>query len=159
LLLGPITYAAKYPQESLPGSQDGTNGYEDLPVAMEFSHQFLRRFHYSPDRLKYFFILDWEAVVKKESGLFPPGEYKTMIALKRNFPALFGNNIIQGQEFLKINKRFLVLDITGCLSSDIVCHQWFENRIKENSMYSIRQLGVVDGMNFMLVEADSSIPD
>ena len=154
LLLGPIAYAAKYNQEPKPGSEDATYGNLDLPVAVEFSHQFLRRFHYSPDRLRYFFILDWDAALKKGSGSFPPMEYKTMNALRRNYPHLFQNNIVHSKEFLQNHKRFLVLNIAGCLFEDIVCHRWFEMRIKTAPEYTVQQVGIADEMNLMLVEAD-----
>lgn len=154
LLLHPVHYASKFPERQVPGLNDGSYGYNGLPIAMEFSHPFLQRFQYSPERSRYFFILDWYAALDKASGLFSPGEYKTMHALKRNYPRLFRKNILQGEEFLNIHERFLVLDYdNNCSYKDVVCPRWFETRIKNNPQYKVKKIGIVDGMNLVLVEA------
>ena len=152
LLYGPITYAAQYPQEPLPGTGDGKFGYTDLPIAMEFSHPFIKRLHYSPERHRYYFILDWELAEKIDSGLFPPGEYKNMSALKRNYPEVFQNHVIQGQQFLEKFKRFLVVNVDRCTFENMICHRWFEVRIKKDPRYQWRQLGRLSFMSLILVE-------
>lgn len=153
-LLAPLQYARGFPRTELPplGSDQQTGA--GLPIAFEFSHVFLQRFHYSRDRDRYVFILDWDAALDGNSGLFSPGEYKTMEALRRNYPALFRDRIVDGADFLRSHRRFLVLNYgAGCTSSSKICPQWFEIRIEKNEQYSKRRLGSVDGMDLVLVEA------
>lgn len=155
LLLGPIAYAAKFPTEERPGAGDIRYGHRDLPVAVEFSHRFLPRFHYSPEGSRYVFILDWELALQPESGLFPPGEYKTMDALRRHYRDQFKTNIVESEQFLGMHQRFLVLDSEDtCTARDIVCPRWFEVRVENNPLYKVKQLGRVQGMNLVLVEAN-----
>jgi hypothetical protein len=154
LIMHPIYYAEKLNQEQFPGSNDEKYGYTDLPIVVEYSHPFLKRFHYSQKRNRYFFILDWQTALDEASGLFSAGEYKTMDALKRNYPALFQNNVVESQDFIKMYKRFLVLDIgEKCTSKDVFCSQWSERRIRSDSKYDIKKLGIIDNMNLLLVES------
>jgi hypothetical protein len=154
MLLAPLQFARGFPRTELTplgGEQQAGAG---LPIAFEFSQTFLQRFHYSRDRDRYVFILDSDAALDGHSGLFSPGEYKTMEALRRNYPALFRDRIVDGADFLRRHRRFLVLDYgAGCTSSNVVCPQWFELRIAKNEKYSARRLGSVDGMDLVLVEA------
>jgi len=154
LLMHPIYYAEKLNQEQFPGSNDEKYGYTDLPIAVEYSHPFLKRFHYSQKRNRYFFILDWQTALDEASGLASASDYKTMDALKRNYPALFQNNVVESQYFIKMYNRFLVLDIgEKCTYKDVFCSQWSERRIRSNSKYDIKKLGVIDEMNLLLVES------
>jgi hypothetical protein len=63
--------------------------------------------HYSPQKSRYFFILDWQVAVDKNSGSFTPQEYKHLEAIKRNFPEVFRDNIVTTKEFLGRYNRFL----------------------------------------------------
>jgi hypothetical protein len=153
MLLPPLQYARRFPRAELsPLGGDHQDGAA-LPIAFEYSHSFLQRFHYSTDRKRYVFILDWDAALNTHSGLFSPAEYKTMDALRRNYPALFRDSVVEGSEFLRKHRRFLVLNYAGCTSRNIMCPQWFELRIEQNEQYSTRRLGGVDGMDLVLVEA------
>jgi hypothetical protein len=151
LLIYPIWYAKKFPQQQFPGLADNIYGHKELPIAVERSHDFLKRFHYSPERAKYFFILDWQAALAKESGLFSPQEYKTMDALKRNYPSVFQDNIIQTEDFLKRYDSFLIL-AEKCISHDLMCPKWLEIRLRDNVNYAITPLGSIDGGDLLLVE-------
>jgi hypothetical protein len=171
LLVSPIVFARALPKQPLPGSNDSAYGYTDVPVVTQFSHDFVRRLHYSPERSRYFFILDWQAAVDDESGLFAPQEYKHMEALKRNYPELFQNNIIQSEEFLDAYSQFLVLDYKyyeeGCESGDgsqvfhslertpsqaFHCPKWLEKRILSDPRYQVTPLGDVEDRTLLFVE-------
>jgi hypothetical protein len=153
LIVQPMNYGRKFGQEELPGKNDDRVGYTHLPMAVELSHAFMRRFHYSPQRARYHFILDWSAAVADGSGLFMPGEYKTMEALRRNYGPLFGRNIVENDEFLRRHKRFLVLQYADkCSFRDVFCPRWSALRIMGNPKYTAEKIGSVDGMNVILVE-------
>lgn len=161
LLINPIRYASNYSIEELPGLNDKKYGYVDLPIIVQSSHDFLKRFFYSPHRNRYFFILDWESAVDESSGLFTPQEYKHLEALKRNYPDYFSDHIIKSQEFIKMNHKFLVLDSREydkkCTSKplwkNITCPQWLEQRILNNPIYEVKNLGSIDeDRTILLVE-------
>lgn len=160
LLVQPIRYAKSIQIEQPPGLNDNKYGYRELPIAMQFSHDFLTRLHYSPDRDRYFFILDWQVALDSTSGLFPPQEYKHLEALKRSYPKLFKNNIIQSEEFLRIYNRFLVLTYVDyrrkCTLEKKLenghCSRWLEMRIMSNHHYKLTLLGDVNNRKLLLVE-------
>jgi hypothetical protein len=156
LLIHPIAYAWSRKKEPFPGANDGKYGYGNLPIVAPFSHDFMKRFHYSPQRERYFFILDWEAALDVKSGLFSPQEYKAMDALKRDYHDVFDGNIIQIWDFLRTHNRFLVLDYANyqrkCTSQDFHCPRWLEMRIKNNPDYKVTALGVVDGRRLLLIQ-------
>lgn len=163
LLMHPIKYAKIYKGRYLPGLNDNKYGYKELPIVVQASGQFLERVHYSPERNKYFFILDWQAAVDDASGQFSPQEYKHLDAIKRNYPKLFQNQILQSQDFLNKYKKFLVLDYLdykkkcplkakGPKWDDIHCPQWLEKRILSNPAYQVKYLGANYGESLLLVE-------
>ncbi|GET35664.1 glycosyltransferase family 39 protein [Microseira wollei] len=145
LLVNPILYGKNLSKEELPGSNDDKYGYKELPIVTQISHDFIKRIHYSPNRSRYFFILDWQSAVDNSSGRFTPGEYKNLDALKRNYPEVFQNNIILSQDFLKMYNRFLVLDYLNynqkCTLEDFFCPRWLEMRILNNSSYKVTSIG------------------
>jgi hypothetical protein len=141
-IISPIRYA-RHPEINLPqgflekpGVNDDSYGYTTLPIAVELGHDFLTRFHYSPKRNRYFHILDWENALKDTSSAFATGDYTHLAALKRHYNFI---NSIQGEEFLHKYKRFLVLN------EPEINRNWFEVKIKNNSMYKVRFLGNVKG--------------
>jgi len=154
LIINPIIYAKIFPREYLPGLNDNKYGYEDLPIVVQSSHDFVRRLHYSPQEDRYFFILDWEAALDNASGLFTPQEYKHMDALKRNYPDLF-HNVVESKFFLKTYSKFLVLDYLDysqkCKPQDFHCPRWLERRIM-TSRYKLIPLGQVDNRKMLLAE-------
>jgi hypothetical protein len=127
-----------------------------LPIVTSQSHDFVKRFHYSPERRRYFFVLDWDAAVDVRSGLFGPQEHKTMDALKRDYPEVFGDHIVQSSDFLNQHDRFLVLaDIAyrpRRTAQDFHAPRWLETRIQNNPAFNIATLGMVDGRRLLLVE-------
>ncbi len=54
LLIYPLKNAAHFPKEQMPGLNDGKYGYHDLPIVTQFSHDFVKRFIYAPERNRYF---------------------------------------------------------------------------------------------------------
>jgi hypothetical protein len=156
LLIHPITYARSLLNESFPGINDSKFEYRHLPIVTTHSHDFVKRFHYSPERNRYFFALDWEAAVDVRSGLFGPQEYKTMDALKRDYPDIFGDHILQLSDFLVQHDRFLVLaDMyyrPRWSAQDFHRPRWLETRIENNPGFKTRTLGMVDGRRLLLVE-------
>ncbi len=69
LLFSPIQYAKRYVIEKIPGFEDTSLGYSELPIVMQSSGKFVEREFYSPARERYFIMLDWEAAVNKKSGV------------------------------------------------------------------------------------------
>lgn len=160
LLVQPIRYARSVQVEPIVGLNDNKYGYKELPIAMQFSHDFVKRFHYSPEKDRYFFILDWQVALDSSSGLFPPQEYKHMDALKRRYPKLFKDNIIESEKFLSTYSRFLVLtdmDYTRqCTLEKKLknghCSRWFAIRLMNNPSYKVTSLGDIDNRRLFLVE-------
>jgi len=167
LLFQPIKFARDYSKQEFPGINTHEYGYKDLPIVVQFGGRFIQTFHYSPERYRYFFILDWEAAVDKNSGLFPPQEYKHLDALKRVYPERFKNNIIQNDDFLQKYHRFLVLvqqdyeekcplQVKGLdfveSWKNIQCPQWLEKRILSNPTYQVKPIFKKDWETVLLVE-------
>jgi hypothetical protein len=155
LLMHPIIWAWSLPKEQFPGVNDGKYGYGKLPIVTPFSHDFMKRFHYSPERKRYFFVLDWEAALDPRSGLFSPQEYKAMDALRRDYPRVYRDHIVQLSDFLTRRDRFLVLADTNrptCTPQDFHCPRWLEMRIENNPGYKVTALGAVDGRQLLLVQ-------
>jgi hypothetical protein len=156
LLMHPITYAWNVPKEHFPGVNDGKYGYSNLPIVTPFSHDFMKRFHYSPERQRYFFLLDWEAALDIRSWRVSPQMYKVMDALKRDYHKVFDGNIIQIWDFLRMHDRFLVLDDADYQRKrrpqDSRRAGWLEIRIKESPDYKITAFGLVDDRQLSLVE-------
>jgi hypothetical protein len=159
IVVYPIRYANSLPKETIPGLNDNKYGYKDLPIVVQFSHNFLKRLHYSPERNRYFFILDWQAAVDNSSGLFTTQEYKHMEALKRNYPELF-KHVIKSEDFLNRYTRFLVLDDLDyekkCTLDpqwdNISCPKWLEMRIISNPKYKLTVIGQVEDRKLLLVK-------
>jgi len=156
LLVHPFTYARNLLNESFPGIHDAAYGYEDLPIVTSHSHDFIKRFHYSPERGRYFFVLDWEAALDVRSGLFGPQEYKTMDALKRDYPEIFGDHVVQLSDFLSQHDRFLVLAEMKYrprrTSQNFHYPMWLDLKIQNNPAYKTKTLVMVDGRRLLLVE-------
>ena len=150
LLVYPIRYANSLQKEQVPGLNDNKYGDKNLPIVVQFSHDFLKRLQYSPYRNRYFFILDWQAAVDNSSGLFTPQEYKHLEALKRNYPELF-HNITKTENFLNKYERFLVLDSVDYNKKcgleprweNISCPRWLEMRILNNPDYKVTDMGTI----------------
>ena len=119
-----------------------------MPIAVEDTLVFLPRFHYSPQRNRYFYILDWQVALDKKSGLSSPSDYKGMDAFKRNYPHVFDESIIQGQDFLNKYRDFLVLhNDANCTSKDVLCFRWFDMKVNNNPKYTVIKLGDIDSTN------------
>ncbi|TFI54878.1 hypothetical protein BLD44_007770 [Mastigocladus laminosus UU774] len=156
LITAPINYAINVPKEKLPEPNIQKTNYNILPVVVQSSHDFLKIFHYSPQRKKYFFILDWESAVDIRSGNFGSQEYKHLDAFRRNYPDIFQENIVESENFLNRNKKFLVLDYTyyikDCNFNEFHCPQWLEIRVNNNPDYKITVLDNIDDRKLLLVE-------
>jgi hypothetical protein len=155
LLMHPIIFAWTRPKNKFPGVSDGKYGYSDLPIVTSSSHDFMKRYYYSPERQRYFFLLDWEAALDVKSRRSSVGEYKTKDALKREYHEVFEGNIVQVWEFLRTHDRFLVLDADyqrECASEDFRCATWLDIRIKKSPDYKISALGQADDKQLFLVE-------
>jgi hypothetical protein len=166
LLFTPIQNAKRYVTETIPGFQDSSLGYSELPIVMQSSGKFLEREFYSPVRDRYFIILDWEAAVNIKSGVWATQEFKHLTALKRNFPMRF-KNIQTTREFLDKYNRFLVImDNDPSIKCPLVplglemartwegmhCPQWMEMRIFNNAHYKVSFLKKDDTFPIYLVE-------
>src|SRR5262249_33152543 len=162
-ILYPLWGAKTFSPENIPGSNDEKFGYENLPMVVQLSHQFLPRLFYSARPNRYFFVLDWPSAVDEKSGLFPPQEYKHLEALKRQYPQIFGN-VVSANKFLETNKRFLVLtnrDYNRACPSEsqskywgdnIQCPRWVADRLITDAAYRIQPIGEIGSQVLLLVE-------
>lgn len=155
LLLNPLWYAVNVERRAPAGRDDRQFGYEELPAVVEGPGGFLERWHYRPDRERYYFILDEAAAMRQESGLFGAQSYKHMDAYRRNYERLRAN-IVSSDDFLARFDRFIVIDYldfdAACPSRvfglqnardwhDIHCPQWVETRLLSSPDYVVTRLG------------------
>ena len=79
-----------------------------------------------------------------------------MDALKRNYPEVFGDHIVQLSDFLSKQDRFLVLADTNYrpryMAQDFHRPRWLETRIQNNPAYKTSTLGMVDGRRLLFVQ-------
>jgi len=179
LLYQPIGWGRHSARGERPGLYDmkaaELQPYVDLPRVLPFSTQMLERNFYSPERDKYFYILDWESALSKYSGVFPTQGFKHMQAFRRNFPERFGNNVLTNDEFLARYDRFLVLDEPNYLRKcqpvhfgwntpdkwvNLECPQWVETRLLNNKKYKVTVISVPKEAWFthLLVERQPEAP-
>jgi len=168
LLLYPIKFSISYDSQSRWGLDDNKYGYQDLPIVLQFSGRFMPTFHYSSNRERYFFILDWQAAVDENSGSFSPQEYKHLDAFRRIYPELFQKNIVASEDFLEKHSRFLVvsdnlntgencpLQVIGLEKynkwEDFQCPQWLKREILSNPKYKVKSIGTQPIEKIFLVE-------
>jgi hypothetical protein len=166
VLLHPLSYAKEYRGRSIPGRFDNTYNHQNLPMVVQASAQFLERMYYSPQKSRYYFVIDEAAAAKPESGLFGLQEYKHLDAFKRNYPEQLGEHILKSDEFLQKFDEFLVLDylphdqacpitVKGLDHArswqDMHCPQWVETRLLNNPTYQVTSLGEIYGEEILLV--------
>ena len=166
LLVFPVVRANKHHKSSYYESFVNLKEYTSLPVVVQFAaNTYIQSLYYSPNPDKFYFIVDWEVALDEDSGTFGPQEFKHLKALKRNYPKLF-KNVVTTEEFLKKYDRFLVLDypdytrkcpqkIPGLrrVHYDMLCPQWVEMRLLNNSAYKLTAVDKdVDWCSVLLVE-------
>jgi hypothetical protein len=157
LLILPVYDSVKAYPKQMPGENDYQAGYEHLPIVVLFSHDFLERMYYSPQKERYHMVLDWEVAVDSTSGLIAPQFHKHLEAWKRNYPAVFGQNISHTEEFLSKHSQFLVLGFSWqCDPEEKLkngfCERWLNMRLANNPHYKITALKDIDYRRFYLVE-------
>lgn len=163
----PLLYARSFGKQFKPGRNETPVRYKNLPIVVQFSRPFLERIHYAPNPERYYFITDWEVAVDKHSGLFSPQEYKHLVAIKRNYPEIFKDNILTTEEFLQRYDRFLVLDHPDYKRkcppapkgleearewTDVHCPRWVEMRLLNNDDYKVTFLNDDHWFAVLLVE-------
>ncbi|QHT66288.1 hypothetical protein GXP67_06255 [Rhodocytophaga rosea] len=162
MLAMPVVEAIQAPAGELPGQYDKKIGYAHLPVVIPFPHDFMERMHYSPDKERYFTLLDWEVALDTTSGHMAPQFYKHLEAWKRSYPDIFANQITTTEDFLSKHKQFLVLGFAmdepcKCSRPKTVyngfCDRWMYMRVVGNPLYNVRALGDNGGHRYFLVEA------
>lgn len=97
----------------LTGESDYAFGHPGLPIVCQRSHDFLPRVHYSSQADRYYYLLDWEAVVVPEDARRATVEYKLLDALRRHYLDLYHRHIVDAQEFLRTHSAFLVHEVPG----------------------------------------------
>jgi hypothetical protein len=154
-IIYPLWTAITFPTQETPGSSDAKYGYENLPMVVQRSHDFVTRLYYSPAPERYFFILDWPSAVDETSGRFPPQEFKHLEALKREYPTTF-KNVVESERFLQATSRFLILTNYDynrkCSSRELQCPRWLADRLLVDPHFRIELLGHVEGRALLLVE-------
>jgi len=148
LLAYPVLEARAYYRQSLPGSEDHLFGHADLPLVMQTSHGFLERVHYAPDAERYFYVLDWDAANRPESGRFGIQQHKHMEAWRRVLPEVFADRILDSDVFLAAHEEFLVLiypDYDRSCSPEgrghrMHCPQWLPKRLAGNPAFALTEI-------------------
>jgi len=152
-LISPLIKARNFEKTSLYENFADLKENTNLPIVVQLSsNTFVQSLHYSTHPEKYYFIVDWEVAVDERSGTFAPQEYKHLLALKRNYPKLF-KNVVTTEEFLKKYDRFLVLDYRKYIRKcplkihslreapyDMLCPQWIEMRLLQNTAYKLTEI-------------------
>lgn len=157
LLILPVYDSIKAYPKQMPGENDYQAGYAHLPIVVLFSHDFLERMYYSPQKERYHMVLDWEVAVDSTSGLIAPQFHKHLEAWKRNYPAVFGNNISYTEEFLSKHSQFLVVGFSWQCDPEKklengFCERWLNMRLANNPQYKVTTLKDIDYRRFYLVE-------
>jgi hypothetical protein len=171
LLWQPIRFAKYYEGSAFVFEDPVKGGLPDVPIVVQNSSPFVMQNFYSPQRDKYFYILDWEAAVNKHSGTSTPGVFKHFTALKKLYPERFGKNILTTVEFLAKYDRFIVVtdgsDTLKCPENPIglalarrwfgalACPQWVAMRLRNNPAYKLTYLTQTDYVTYLLVEKQS----
>ena len=93
LLLSPLVtlYRGEFPKLSDVAVPDvDVVGGRQLPILMLNSQWYLQRHHYGPNKSRYFYPLDWQAMLRDNPTKKPlfdaPTNYKLMSGVKRNYP-------------------------------------------------------------------------
>jgi uncharacterized membrane protein len=106
--------------EARPGSNI-EQVYADIPVVVEYRGDYLPIYFYSYNSNRYYFILDLEVALNKESCIVEVDSYYEAAAIKRHYHFF---NVMHTTEFIRRYSRFLILHDN--------LHKWFELRIKNN---------------------------
>jgi hypothetical protein len=160
LLALPLIAARDYRGRAIPGIYDSVFGHADLPMVVPTGAHLLERMFYDPDNHRYFYVLDWEATARPESGRFGIQEHKHMEAWRRVFPERFANRIVDSDVFLTERDAFLVLapsDYTRECSIEAWgtwdghhCPQWVPYRLLGHPDFEMTELGRHSGEVFLL---------
>lgn len=172
-LAQPILFARRVTPGVRPGTGDDRFGYADLPIVTQASHQFLERQRYAERPGRYVFILDRDAAFAEASGAFGAQEYIHLGAIRDHFGDTFEGRILESDEFLARNDRFLVLDHRGFDRTceprmigvhdwdNIHCPQWVERRLLADPAWAVTVLGDTPVGTMLLVRhaRDAAQPD
>ena len=82
-----------------------------MPIVCLRSHDFLPREHYSAQADRYYFLLDWPVATAPENSRHATVEYKILDAIRRNYPGLYHDHIVDAQEFLRTHPVFLIHEV------------------------------------------------
>ena len=129
--LSPLITSPRADNGGLTGDSDTAFGHPGLPIVCQRSHDFLPRVHYSPQADRYYYLLDWEAVVVPGDTRRATVEYKILDAIRRNYPDLYHHHIVDAQEFLRTHSAFLVQDVPSS--------PWVARRLKPDQ-YTVTRL-------------------
>jgi hypothetical protein len=144
LMLAPLVGIYKY---DLPDRRDATVPDVDivdeakLPILILNAQWFLVRHRYGPERERYFYPLDWQAMLKDKTSKKPlfdaPTNFKLLSGLKRNFPDY--ENVVPIEEFLAREPRFLVYGLNSKWRALRLPNSEYEVRLAEPVIFRERQ--------------------
>ena len=77
-----------------------------------------------------------------------------MDALTRQYPDSLAGNVLQANDFLKANPRFLFLERTTP-DTDFHYPYWFDQKVRNNPDYKVTPLGELPLKRLLLVEKQS----
>jgi hypothetical protein len=173
--LQPLWYAHRFHQQTMPGADDEKFGHGELPIVSQTGSQFLMRQYYAPRPERYFFVLDEEAALAEESGQYGPQEHRHMEAIRRHYAHVFKGRIMDGDDFLREHREFLIVDypdygqacprmVSGGWRharawEGLHCPQWVEMRLLARpERYHIVFLGELHGESMLLVARRQGTP-
>lgn len=166
LLSEPLIHARQYSHSRRlpPGAHDHEmiGEYKSLPIVVQNSHGFMERQYYSPERKRYYYVLDWTSANTPASGRFGIQQEKHMAAWARVFPEEFGGQITQSDAFLARHDAFIVIttkDYTRECSvgmhgypTEFLCPRWVAKRLLGNPEWTVKTLGSEERDTFLLVQ-------
>jgi hypothetical protein len=136
LLVVPVGQSAVNKHMPLPGSEDASVGYADLPVVYEHAHDFVPRAFYAGPNNRAHYVLDLEIAVDKLNTGHAANDYVILENLAKYHGDVY--HVDQVRDFLRDHDEFLVFHRT-----DNPGYRWLELRLMNRRDYDVKQVGEV----------------
>lgn len=136
LLIVPVGQSIVNRRMPLPGSEDASVGFADLPVVYEHAHDFVPRAFYAGPGNRAHYVLDLEIAVDKLNTGHAANDYVILENLAKYHADVY--HVDQVRDFLRDHSEFLVFHRT-----DNPGYRWLELRLMNRRDYDVKQVGEV----------------
>jgi hypothetical protein len=137
LMFVPIGQAVVNRPMGVPGHDDASAGYANLPVVFEHAHDFVPRAFYTGAGNRFYYVLDAEIAVDKLNSGHAANDYVILENLAKYHSDIY--HVVQVGEFLRAHDEFLVfhrIDNPG--------YRWLELRLMNRPEYEVKQVAEID---------------